>query len=143
MPEPAKKIAQTLGPGSLKFGKTGAETEFASKVTKATYDPGYSEAETTPMLDGSDFKPEGEWNGGKISGTFYQDFTLAGLEAWCFNHAGETMPFVFTPKTGQGNFKISGECVIKPVSIGGDPKKTNTADFEFSVLGKPRMEATA
>lgn len=141
MPEPAKTtIAQTLGPGSLKLGKTGSETEFASKVTKAEYAPEYSLDDATPMLDGSEFQPEGTWKG-KLSGTFYQDYSMAGLVAWCFAHAGETLPFIFTPKTGSGNMKVTGECVIMPVKVGGDPKKTNTSDFEFTVLGKPKMEA--
>lgn len=141
MPEPAKtlKVAQTLGPGSLKFGKTGSEIEFAAHTTKTEYDPGYSNAESTPMLDGSTFQPEGDWKG-KITGTFFQSLMMSGLEAWTHAHAGETIDFTFTPKTGAGNIKLTGQCVISPVKIGGDAGKTNTTDFEFSVLGRPRME---
>ena len=144
MPEPARpaSIAQKLGPGILKFGKTGSETAFASRVTKIEYAPEDSLDAATPMLAGSDFQPEGAWKG-KITGTFYQDYSMSGLLAWCFEHAGETMPFTYTPKTGSGNLKLTGNCVIMPVKIGGAPKKTNTSDFEFKVLDKPEMAAAA
>lgn len=139
-PSPTQKIAEKFGPGVLKFGATGSAQEFQSRTTKTEYSPELNLDDATPMLDGSDYQPEGTW-GGTLSGTFYQDYSLTGLVAWCHEHAGEIMDFEFTPKTDSG-MTITGKCIIKPVKIGGDPKKVNTTDFEFTIVGdKPTMKA--
>lgn len=139
MPEPAKTpaAAQKLGPGVLKFGKTGSEREFQSRVKKTEFTPELTLDDAVAMLDGSDYQPEGKF-GGKIAGTFYQDYSIDGLVAWCYEHAGELTDFTFTPRT-DGGITFTGKCVVMPVKIGGDPKKTNEADFEFKVVDKPAM----
>lgn len=141
MPEPATPghttIAQSLGPGTLKFGAVGSEMEFSSRVLKAEYSPELKKESAVEMLDGSTHQPEGTWEG-KISGEFYQEYGSQSLISWCMKHAGELVPFEFRPRNDSPmNFK--GKCVIAPVKVGGDPKKENTTSFEFECVGKPEM----
>lgn len=141
MPEPATPghtpIAQTLGPGTLKFGAVGSEMEFSSRVLKAEYSPELKKESAVEMLDGSTHQPEGTWEG-KISGEFYQEYGSQSLISWCMKHAGELVPFEFRPRN-DSPMVFKGKCVIAPVKVGGDPKKENTTSFEFECVGKPEM----
>lgn len=131
-------ISQSLGPGSLKFGETGAPTEFAASTTKTELKPELSLDDAVGLLSGDDFQPEGTW-GGSISGTFYQEYSATSLIAWCLDNAGKTLPFTFHPRKDSA-LSFSGKCVIAPVAVGGDAKKSNTTDFEFKLVGKPTMK---
>lgn len=141
MPEPATPghtpIAQSLGPGTLKFGSVGSEIEFSSRVLKAEYSPELKKESAVEMLDGSVHQPEGTWEG-KISGEFYQEYGSQSLISWCMKHAGELVPFEFRPRN-DSPMVFKGKCVIAPVKVGGDPKKENTTSFEFECVGKPEM----
>lgn len=132
------KIADVLGPGKLKFGKTGDIREFQSAVTKCEFTPDLKMDNPVPLLDGSDFQPEGEW-GGTISGDFYQEYGLNSLIAWCFDHAGEIIEFEYMPNE-TGKLSWTGKCRISPVKVGGDPKKNNTTAFSFTLVGRPEMK---
>lgn len=141
MPEPAKSgtasIAQSLGPGTLKFGSVGSEMEFSSRVLKAEYSPELKKESAVEMLDGSVHQPEGTWEG-KISGEFYQEYGSQSLISWCMKHAGELLPFEFRPRNDSPMI-FKGKCVIAPVKVGGDPKKENTTSFDFECVGKPEL----
>lgn len=141
MPEPATPghtpIAQSLGPGTLKFGSVGSEIEFSSRVLKAEYSPELKKESAVEMLDGSVHQPEGTWEG-KISGEFYQEYGSQSLISWCMKHAGELVPFEFRPRN-DSPMAFKGKCVVAPVKVGGDPKKANTTSFEFECVGKPEM----
>ena len=141
MPEPATPghtpIAQSLGPGTLKFGAVGSEIEFSSRVLKAEYSPELKKESAVEMLDGSVHQPEGTWEG-KISGEFYQEYGSQSLISWCMRHAGELVPFEFRPRN-DSPMVFKGKCVIAPVKVGGDPKKENTTSFDFECVGKPEM----
>lgn len=137
-------MPQKFGPGLLKFGDTGSEMEFASQCSKVEIDPELSDEDAITMLDLSEFKPEGDVSG-KITGTFHQDYSMAGLVAWCWQHAGDVVKFVFRPSDKTSDMVIEGQCQIKPVKVGGDPNKYNTADFEFPLVGSelPTMSAAS
>ena len=141
MPEPATPghtpIAQSLGPGTLKFGTVGSEIEFSSRVLKAEYSPELKKESAVEMLDGSVHQPEGTWEG-KISGEFYQEYGSQSLISWCMKHAGELVPFEFRPRN-DSPMVFKGKGVIPPVKVGGDPKKENTTSFDFECVGKPEM----
>ena len=133
MPEPAKTpaIAETLGPGTLKITPKGGTARDLQSLDDAV-----------PMLDGSSYQPAGNW-GGKLTGTFYQDYDMDGLVAWCLENAGTLATYEFIPKAGTGKMKLTGELTIAPVKIGGTPKKDNEAEFEFKLTGKPSVSTTA
>lgn len=133
---------QKLGPGHLKFGSTGSEQEFGSMTTATSIEPDIKEEEPVPMLDGSNYVEQGEILG-TLKGTFYQDYTMEGLTAWTWTNGGKNMPFEFRPRN-DSDMVITGSCMIKPVTVGGDPNKANTADFEFTLTARPVMtKATA
>lgn len=135
-------ISQNLGPGSLKFGSAGSEREFAANTTKTEFKPEYKTEDAVPLLSGDSYVPEGEW-GGSLEGEFYQEFSMTSLVAWTYENAGKTLPFTFRPRTDAA-LAFRGQCVISPVSVGGDAGKSNTASFSFALVGKPEhYDATA
>ena len=135
----ANITAHKLGPGTLKFGDTGSEQEFASHVTTCTISPSFNEEDPIPTLSGDQFVDGDATFEGTISGEFLQEYTVAGLVKWTWDHNGETVPFVFTPRT-DAELSWKGECVIRPVNVGGEVKTANTAEFEFRVLELPTIE---
>ena len=135
----ANITAHKLGPGTLKFGDTGSEQEFASHVTTCTISPSFNEEDPIPTLSGDQFVDGDATFEGTISGEFLQEYTVAGLVKWTWDHNGETVPFVFTPRT-DAELSWRGECVIRPVNVGGEVKVANTAEFEFRVLELPTVE---
>lgn len=131
-------ISQTLGPGTLSFGPAGSGKDFSSRTTKTEFAPEAKTEDPKGLLNGDDYQPEPQW-GGTISGTFYQEYGSDSLIAWCYTHAGEIIDFVFIPKTGAG-LAWKGKCIVAPVKVGGDAKKTNETDFSFQITGdKPTM----
>ena len=135
----ANITAHKLGPGTLKFGDTGSEQEFASHVTTCTISPSFNEEDPIPTLSGDQFVDGDATFEGTISGEFLQEYTVEGLVKWTWDHNGETVPFVFTPRT-DAELSWKGQCVIRPVNVGGEVKTANTAEFEFRVLELPTIE---
>ena len=135
----ANITAHKLGPGTLKFGDTGSAQEFASHVTTCTISPSFNEEDPIPTLSGDQFVDGDATFEGTISGEFLQEYTVAGLVKWTWDHNGETVPFVFTPRT-DAELSWKGQCVIRPVNVGGEVKTANTAEFEFRVLELPTIE---
>ena len=135
----ANITAHKLGPGTLKFGDTGSAQEFASHVTTCTISPSFNEEDPIPTLSGDQFVDGDPTFEGTISGEFLQEYTVEGLVKWTWDNNGETVPFVFTPRT-DAELSWKGECVIRPVNVGGEVKTANTAEFEFRVLELPTIE---
>lgn len=130
--------AHKLGPGTLKFGDTGSEQEFASHVTTCTISPSFNEEDPIPTLSGDQFVDGDATFEGTISGEFLQEYTVEGLVKWTWDNNGQTVPFVFTPRT-DAELSWKGQCVIRPVNVGGEVKVANTAEFEFRVLELPTI----
>lgn len=122
-----------LGPGTLKLGATGSEIEFASRTTKTELAPELKDEDEVGLLSGDAYKPEGKVEG-SLTGTFYQEYGSDSLLKWTYDNAGKTVPFTFIPNTTDG-MTFKGSCQVKPVKVGGDPKKTNTTDFDFPLVG--------
>ena len=95
----ANITAHKLGPGTLKFGDTGSEQEFASHVTTCTISPSFNEEDPIPTLSGDQFVDGDATFEGTISGEFLQEYTVEGLVKWTWDNNGQTVPFVFTPRT--------------------------------------------
>ncbi|MFJ2370878.1 hypothetical protein [Microbacterium sp. NPDC087665] len=121
--------SKQLGPGSLKFGETASEREFASQLRKAELNPNVEDGDTLPVLSGEELTEDDEitW---EVGGSLLQDYDADSLELWCFEHAGQWMPWVFTPNN-DGTQSWQGEAKIRPIKIGGDVKTRNTSDFTF------------
>ena len=121
---------RTLGPGVFKITDTASQRDFSADLTKAQLNPSNSSDDPVTYLDGSE---EGSstttWT---MEGTVGDDFSEDGLAVWCFDHAGQTLPFEFIPNN-TGKIKWTGNALITPVAMGGDVKTKNTNDFSFTV----------
>ena len=115
----ASKV-RTLGPGSFTITDTEKGRDFSADLTKAQLNPSNSSDDPTTYLDGSqEANTSTTWT---MEGTIGDDFSADGLSVWCFDHAGETLPFEFVPNK-----------TVTPVGVGGDVKSKNTNDFSFPV----------
>lgn len=132
--------ATALGPGSLKFGDTGSEQEFASQVTVVRLEPSYDAEDNIPVLSGEEIAGA-ETETWTLTGEFLQEFGIGNLVQWCFDNSGEELPFTFRPRT-DGQLSATGTALIRAVSVGGDVKAKNTAEFEFKVVGRPAVTTT-
>ena len=121
---------RTLGPGTLTIGESTSAKDFSADVTNVTISPDTSSGDDINFLDGST-DAGAQTVSWKLTGTIKEDYSAGGIQAWCLQHAGETMPFTFKPNNAAA-FGISGKCTIAPVAFGGDVKSKNDIGFEFS-----------
>lgn len=128
--------AHRLGPGSLKFGETGTEQEFASALTNARLSPSLEEEDNIDVLSGEvlDGDDTLEYT---LSGTLLQSYDQAGLVHWSYVNRLLVLDFEFIPNTAESDYGWRGQCKIVPLEVGGDVKTRNTSDFEFKVIGEP------
>lgn len=122
-----------LGPGTLTFTIDSKVMDFAAKCNSVEIAGDLPEDDATGMLDGSDIFDESV-TFGTIGGTIFQEYALNALEVWTYQNAGKIADYVFTP-TGSEGYKATGKCKIKPTKLGGNPKKSNTTDFSFPLVG--------
>lgn len=121
---------RTLGPGKLTITDTGKGRDFSAQVTKVQLAASNNTDDPINFLDGSqDTSTSTDWT---LEGTIVDDFDADNLSAWCFDHAGEQMPFEWVPNA-KGKIKWTGNVNVSAVSIGGDVKSKNTNDFSFPV----------
>lgn len=121
---------RTLGPGKLTITDTGEGRDFSAQVTKVQLAASNNTDDPINFLDGSqDASTSTDWT---LEGTIVDDFDADNLSAWCFDHAGEQMPFEWVPND-KGKIKWTGNVNVSAVSIGGDVKSKNTNDFSFPV----------
>lgn len=129
--------AHKLGPGTLTFGATGSEQEFGTHVTRAELAPSWNEEDPVPTLSGDQYLDDGTFEG-TISGEFLQEYSVEGLLKWTWDHTGEVLPFTFTPRNDAA-LSFTGQCQVRAVTVGGDVKTANTAEFEWKVLEMPEI----
>ena len=121
-----------LGPGTLLLG--GAE--YGQQITNVVLTPSVDSTDGTPTLADPEPLPE-QKESWALEGSAIQDFELAaGFVNYCFDNAGDEVPFVWTPVTA-GGASWSGTCLVTSIPIGGDAGVQITADFSFAVNGKP------
>ena len=122
---------RTLGPGSLKIGSTSSARDFSADVINTALEPSTDTEDNDNFLDGH---TEG--------GSQTETWALTGLQVWCLNHSGETLPFEWVPNTG-GTVKLTGSVVIASIQFGGDVKTKNSNDFSFVALDVAASAYTA
>ena len=122
---------RTLGPGKLTITDTGAGRDFSAQVTKVQLAASNNTDDPINFLDGSqDTSTSTDWT---LEGTIVDDFDADNLSAWCFDHAGEQMPFEWVPNL-EGSVKLTGNVVIASIQFGGDVKTKNSNDFSFVAI---------
>lgn len=123
---------RTLGPGSLKIGATDSARDFSADVINTALEPSTDTEDNDNFLDGH---TEGgaQTETWALTGTVKEDFSMDGLQVWCLNHSGETMPFEWVPNTS-GTMKLTGNVVVSSIQFGGDVKTKNSNDFSFVAM---------
>lgn len=126
-----------LKTGALVLDVGGAAmAKFATQATNVVIAPETKEdGEPVETLDGSTIAAQSTttW---KLKAKAIQDFTdPAGLQAYSWENAGDTVPFSWTPTAGGPVF--TGNVVIAPLEIGGDVNKRTDVDVEWVIVSKP------
>ena len=125
-----------LGPGTITIGETGTELDFSCQVTAAHVDTEVDEGDEVTVLCG-DVVPGARTYSHTFAGTLLQDLDAEGIVAYSWDHAGEAVPFSFTPSTAIAA-KVDGELILDPLTIGGDEAGQNmTSDYEWAIVGTP------
>ncbi|MFJ1461002.1 hypothetical protein [Nocardia sp. N2S4-5] len=125
-----------VGPGTLKLGETGTETDFSCQFSDIALVPGKDSEDALKVLCGDTIPGDVTYTW-TLTGTLVQDITDAGITLYTLSNAGKTVPFQYSPKSDTNGF--SGSLVIDPTKIGGEVGKTATADFEWDVVGLPQL----
>jgi hypothetical protein len=70
------------------------------------------------------------------SGNLLQDLSAGGVVDYTWLHAGEEVPFTFTPVDTE-LAKVTGVVRVIPLIIGGEVPTRPSSDFEWVCIGKP------
>ena len=118
-----------LGPGSLKFGATGSEVEFAVSLRSVAVEPETDEGDSLPVLSGDEID-EGDEETYNLTGSLLESYDIDSLQVWAHVNAGLVVPFTFRPDNDKA-VGIKGEVKVRRIGWGGDVKVRNEVDFEF------------
>lgn len=125
------------GPGTLTLGTLPDQSEFALQLTNCRVDPSENvdEGDDLNTLDGGTLQGDDNVTYTyELAGTAVQDLVDSGFTAYCWDNKGVEVAFSFVPVTAR-LAKVEGTCRIRPITIGGDVKARNTADFTFTCTG--------
>jgi len=126
-----------LGPGSLKFGATGSEVEFAVGVRKCSIEPETEDGDVIEVLSGDEIS-DGDEDTYNLTGEILQSYEASSFIAWAHKNHRAEVPFLFTPDNDK-DFAVKGTCKVRRVAIGGDVKARNTSEFEFPGVGDYKL----
>lgn len=124
-----------VGPGTLTVGEIGSEVDFSCQVTSCTLTADKDQEDNINTLCG-DVVPGDITYTWSLTGELVQDLSEDGVNKFTFENAGEQFPFTFEPNSASGP-TLSGFLILDPLDIGGEANTKGTAEFEFSVVGKP------
>lgn len=124
-----------VGPGTLTVGEIGTTVDFSCQVTECVLTAEKDQEDNINTLCG-DVVPGDINYTWQLTGELVQDLSADGVNKFCFENAGEPFPFEFAPNTATGP-TMSGTLILDPLDIGGASNTKATAEFEFSVVGKP------
>lgn len=121
---------RTLGPGVLKSTDPTAARDLSADVTKVMLNPSNSSDDAVNFLDGSsEVNTTTSWT---LDATVMDDYTLGGINQWCLDHAGQTIPMRFVP-TSDGETAYRFDATVTPIGIGGDVKSKPTQDLSWPI----------
>lgn len=126
-----------LGPGSLKFGATGSEQEFAVGCRQVAVEPETEEGDMVPVLSGDEYS-EGDEDSYTLTGEILQTYEASSFILWAHENHGTEVPFVFVPDNDK-DFGVTGTVKVRRVTIGGEVKERNTSEFEWAGVGDYKL----
>lgn len=124
-----------MGPGTLSLGEVGTLLDISCQITSAQLVPDKDSDDDLPTLCG-DVLPGEITYAWSLNATIVQDLTEGGVNLWSLTHAGEQVPFKFTPSTAVGQ-EFTGILTVDPLAIGGEVKTKPTAEVEWALVGPP------
>jgi hypothetical protein len=131
------------GPGTLLLGATPG-TEYGFQVSSIALIPAVDSVDGTPTLAVPDPAPETNTTYA-LEGSAIQDYSqAAGLQRYCYDNDGTETDFIWTPLTGSGGAVITGRCVVRAFTIGGNVGEGPIiTDFSWPCVGKPVISSSA
>lgn len=124
-----------VGPGTLTVGEIGTSVDFSCQVTECVLTAEKDQEDNINTLCGDTLAGDITYTW-SLTGELVQDLSPEGVNKFCFENAGEEFPFSFSPSNASGP-ELSGVVILDPLDIGGAANTKATAEFEFSVVGKP------
>lgn len=123
----------TLGPGLLTIGETATLIDVTCLVNNAVIAPDVSEGDSKTMLCGTTKRAADTMTWSLAGNVDVDAGKAAGLFALSWQHAGEIVPFVFTPSLAVGT-TVSGNLKLVPLELGADNYGDFlNSDFEWSL----------
>jgi len=120
----------TLGPGILKSTDPASTRDFSADVTKVVLTPSNSSDDPITFLDGSqELTTTTTWT---LEATVMDDYTSGGINKWCLDHAGQTIPMRFVPSS-DGETAYRFDATVTPIGIGGDVKTKPTQELSWPI----------
>lgn len=120
------------GPGTLTLGGT----DYGVQISNVRLEANKNTEEGTPTLGVP--KPAAivttTWS---LIGGAIQDWEdAAGFIKYAFDNDGVEVAFSWVP-VSEGGPTFAGQCVVSPITIGGDIATQLISDWEFPVSGEP------
>jgi hypothetical protein len=132
-----------MGDGTFKLG-TGGTQDASCQVTNLRVTPSENvqTADAVPVLCGEELPQEDTvtvtW---QLAGNVVQDIAATDLVAYTWTNASEVVDFEFVPNTVAAR-KVTGQCRIVPLELGGDVKSRPQSDFTWAIIGTPVLGNT-
>ncbi|MFW0784505.1 hypothetical protein AAFP35_08270 [Gordonia sp. CPCC 206044] len=127
-----------VGPGTLKLGAIGSEVDFSFQVIECVLAADKDQEDNITVLSGDTIPGDIAYSW-QMKGELVQDLSADGVNKFAFENAGEQVPFAFEPNSASGP-SFSGTLIVDPLDIGGKAGTKPTAEFEFSIVGKPTWD---
>lgn len=129
-----------MGPGTLSLDAQDASGQVTN--CRIEWDESVQSTDAIPVLSGEELATDDDVTyGAKLLGNVVQDIDAAGLVAFTWTHRGQEVDFVFVPADSEGR-QVTGVVRIIPLTLGGDVKKRNQADFTWVIIGDPSLGDT-
>lgn len=129
--------ASKLGPGRLTLGATGSASEWGGHVTEMEVKPESKADDNLVFLDWSE-KAGDTVDSWSITGKVGQTWDKDSLIKWTWDHHGQELPVTFVPDRA-GALQLTGVVKVTRIGFGGEVKKANVSDFEFTGIGEPKL----
>lgn len=124
-----------FGPGTLKIGTAGSETDYSCLVTSLELTVSATPGESTFKLCGTETPGATEITG-ELAGVLDQDIDQAGgLFEFASRNSATVQSFIFEPNSSAG-LAASGMIQLMPLSFGGDEYGAElTSDVTWPTVG--------
>lgn len=129
----------TVGPGKLSF--TSPSGSFESQITAARVTVNTNRGESLKVLSGEEIPGDSRYDF-TLEASCLQDLKTSGIVDFSWKNMGKTVSFTYTPNNSL-SATVTGQCLVDPISIGGNVGDRATSDFAWPCVGKPTFKPAA